>query len=333
MHSITGRLINNATDRKITFTNYKISDEEFEEENFVKITIMKKAMEENNIPPEFIVLLGSPDNWKLEIDKDEFDETESKVIKDSKAFEKIVLPEGYEEKIIETISQIKYHDKLFKEWGFGETIKKGKGVNILFTGKSGTGKTYCGELIAEYLGYKCELVSSATLESKYVGESEKNLNNLLNSNRSKVVVIDEADSFLNSRADSRNQTHENKLTNQFLIELERHNGIVILTTNKGISLDKAVARRIDLILEFPDPDEQGRIKIWQRHIPKKFPCEKIDWNKIGKFEINGGRIKNIILSAARKMIARNIKKLNEKLLVECINDDIDSEDALKKTFA
>ncbi len=223
---------------------------------------------------------------------------------DEGVFERIIIPKVFKQKIIETITQLKEHDLIFKEWGFGEKIKKGKGVNLLFSGTSGTGKTYCGEIIADYIGAPYELVSVASIESKWVGESEKNISNLFKSlnGGNKVLILDEVDSFLTSRGShSGASPHYNKLTNQFLVELERHNGICVMTTNRPVVLDKALQRRIDVVLDFPFPNAEARLAIWKHHIPEKAPVEEnISLIELAKVELNGGQIKNAILDAARQ---------------------------------
>lgn len=252
------------------------------------------------------------------------------------AFDRIILPNGFKERIIEVVAQLKDSKKIFEEWGLEDKIKKGRGVNLLFSGDSGTGKTYCGEVIADYLGVKAEVVSVADIEDKYVGESEKNISQLFKSLKggNKVLIIDEADSFLLSRADAK-QSYENKLTNQFLIELERHNGIVVMTTNRPVKLDKALARRIDINLNFPFPNKDARREIWQYIIPKKMPQGKIDYDQIADIKISGGIIKNAILSCARKMVTHDIKKLDTALILQAAGEELleIENDESKKDFS
>jgi SpoVK/Ycf46/Vps4 family AAA+-type ATPase len=107
-----------------------------------------------------------------------------------------------------------------------------------------------------------------------------------------------------------------------LIELERHNGICIMTTNRPIKLDKALQRRIDLCLDFPNPDRDAKKRIWEYIIPDKLPKEDIDYDKLSEFELNGGGIKNALMSAARKMIVEGIKKLDTNLLIKSITEEL-----------
>lgn len=253
--------------------------------------------------------------------------TEIKVF--DNAFDKIILPSGFKEKIIETVTQLKDNEKIFTEWGLGEKVNRGKGINILFGGASGTGKTYCGEIIAEYLGTEAEVVSVSTLESKWVGESEKNVSNIFKSIKgaNKVLILDEVDSFLTSRSKIDHQ-HQSKLTNQFLVELERHDGVCVMTTNRSISLDKALQRRIDLILDFPEPDKKARELIWRYMIPKKMPVKDINYEELSDFSINGGLIKNAVLSTARKAVSRGLKEIGQDIFIEAIQDEIKEKDVI-----
>lgn len=240
------------------------------------------------------------------------------------AFDKIILPAGFREKIIETVNQLKDYKVIFEEWGLGEKVKRGKGVNLLFSGESGTGKTWCGEVIAEYLGTQSEVVSVATIESKWVGESEQNVSQIFSSlnGGNKVLILDEVDSFIASRkyTDGASGNYQSKLTNQFLIELERHNGIVVMTTNRPVKLDRALHRRIDLVLDFPFPEKEARKQIWKYMIPDKMPTENLDLNILSGARLSGGQIKNVIFAAARKAVTRN-----EKVTLQIVNEAITDE--------
>lgn len=245
------------------------------------------------------------------------------------AFDKIILPDGFREKIVETISQLKDSKKIFEDWGIGEKIKKGRGINLLFSGQSGTGKTYCGEIISEYLGTQCNVVTVSNIESKYVGESEKNVSTIFKSlnGNNQVLILDEVDSWLTSRGEIK-QNHENKLTNQFLIELERHNGICVMTTNRPVKLDKALQRRIDLVLDFPFPTKAARKRIWKYMIPAKLPQEKINLDLIAEIILNGGQIKNVLLSSARYMATYDKNKLTNGILMEKALEEVEEAKTL-----
>jgi len=247
------------------------------------------------------------------------------------AFDKIVLPDRFKERIIEALATIKGGQKIFQEWGLEEKIKRGRGVNLLFSGFSGTGKTYCGEIIGEYLGATVDIVSAADFESKWVGETEQNISSLFKhiKGANTVLVIDEADSFLSTRKERSNE-YTNKLTNQLLIELERHNGICILTTNRPVSLDQALHRRVDLVLDFPKPNRKARRQIFEFMIPKKMPTKDMDLDALAAYDLTGGLIKNIVLSAAKKAVTRGMDEVPMALFVEAAEEEIQEEKTLTK---
>lgn len=253
------------------------------------------------------------------------------IVLDAGVLDRIVIPTEFKQQIIESVAQLKHSATIFDEWGFGDIVKKGRGVNLLFSGTSGTGKTFCGELIAEYVGLPCELVSVASIESKWVGESEKNVQQLFKSLSAgrKVLILDEVDSFLSSRNSSDNQ-HYSKLTNQFLVELERHNGICVMTTNRPVKLDKALARRIDVVLDFPFPDKAARLAIWKKHIPAKAPIEgTIDYETLAELKLNGGQVKNAILKAARVAVLTT-NKFTQELFMQAALREVASGDSLSQ---
>lgn len=281
---------------------------------------------QNGVGYANMVAINNIKNLATEEEEEEYSEIEL----DGTAFDRIILPDGFKGRVSETVAQLKHGDKIFTDWGLGEKVRKGRGVNILLTGPSGTGKTYLGEVISEYLGMEAEIVSVATIESKWMGESEQNIQQVfsrLNKKGAQVLILDEADSWLESRSTTQN-IFQSKLTNQFLIELERHNGVCVMTTNRPVKLDKALSRRIDLVLEIPRPGKKAREAIWKFMIPKKMPSKKIDEAKLSVHALTGGQIKNVVLAAARKMAFHGHGKLTMELLNECIAEEMKESSAL-----
>lgn len=250
---------------------------------------------------------------------------------DAGALNKIILPEDFKQQIVEAVAQLKEYKLIFNTWGFGDVVTKGRGVNMLFSGVSGTGKTFCGELIAEYTGLKAELISVASIESKYVGESEQNVANLFKglADSKKVLILDEVDSFLSSRKNADSHPHYSKLTNQFLVELERHNGICIMTTNRPVVLDKALARRIDVVLDFPFPNQEARKAIWERHMPKTAPFVNPDVDVLAQFVLTGGQIKNALLKAARRAVVSGTKEITQDMLIAAAKREFETSEQMK----
>jgi SpoVK/Ycf46/Vps4 family AAA+-type ATPase len=116
-----------------------------------------------------------------------------------------------------------------------------------------------------------------------------------------VIFFDECESLFQSRdLGSRN-------VNMILTELERHDGISILATNRPSDLDEAMHRRITLAIEFRKPDHILREKIWKTLCPQKLKlAEDVNVLELAlKYELTGGFIKNTWLSALSFAVARD----------------------------
>lgn len=218
-------------------------------------------------------------------------------------FELLVLESEKIREIERAIFQAKNLKKIFDEWGFNQTIKYGKGTILLFYGLPGTGKTAVSEAIAHRLGKKIGVVNYENILGCWVGESEKNLVSVFEDARKEdcVLVFDEADALFAKRfyeTYSTDRMH-NYMTNILMKEIERFEGIIILTTNREIVMDEAFDRRITLKLKFDVPRPEERARIWRKLIPEKTPlAPDVDFEKLGRrYELTGGEIKNAILNA------------------------------------
>lgn len=142
----------------------------------------------------------------------------------------------------------------------------------LFTGPSGTGKTMAAQLVAKQLGVELVRVDLARTTSKYIGETEKNLDRIFNAAGSKnaVLLFDEADSLFGKRSKvaDRHDRYANIDTANLLERFERYQGVVILVTNSTEDMDQGFLRRTGLFLEFPVPDDDQRLRVWNRKLKK-----------------------------------------------------------------
>ena len=236
--------------------------------------------------------------------------------------EALILPEDVKSQIVEVISAGRNRSQVLFGWGFNERIPTGKGMVVLFSGDPGTGKTLSAEIIAAELGMSLYRVNPAKVVSKYVGETEKNLNEILGQAKAMhaILFFDEADALFSSRVskvESANDRFVNMETNFLLQQLERFEGIVILATNLETSIDQAFKRRIHyhIVIPFPEPD--ARARIWRGLIAERAPVEPdLDFAKLGKtFDLSGGHIKNAMMRAAY-MAAHREAKISMALLAE-----------------
>ena len=232
----------------------------------------------------------------------------------------LVLPKKIKEKIRSLIASVRNRRTIFEDWGFGEKMTKGRGICALFRGDSGTGKTLSAEIIANELGMALYRVRIPAIVSKYVGETEKNLEKCFREAAAcgAILLFDEADSIFSKRTDVKdsNDRYANMEVNLLLQEVERFDGVVLLTTNLDAAIDDAFERRLNHKIDFPFPDARDRARIWKRLLPDAAPLsDDIDFEILGKdFELSGGCIKNSVLRAAYKAAER--KSLIDMELLE-----------------
>jgi len=242
----------------------------------------------------------------------------------------LVIPDELKSLVLETISQAKQETarRIFEEWGFGETLEKGKGAIILLWGMPGVGKTMCAEAIAEILKKSFLMLGTKDFQSAIPGQTEKNIQAAFAEAKEKdlVVILDECDSVVYNR----NEVGAilGAEINCLLTEIERFDGVCILTTNRSERLDPALARRVCLKLEFSKPDKKARAKIWRNLIPRKAPLARsVDFEKLARYELTGGQIKNAILIGARKAACAKKKVITYSHLLEGIKRELLGESA------
>jgi hypothetical protein len=215
-------------------------------------------------------------------------------------WEDLVLPPSCLAMIRELLLWVKHRRTVVEEWGGGEV----GGPIALFAGPSGTGKTFASVVIAAELGWPLYRVDLGQLVSKYVGETEKNLNRLFDAahGRPMVLQFDEADSLFGKRGEIKEarDRYANLEVNHLLARIEAHRGPCILTTNLRKNMDQAFARRFQVVVDFPRPDAESRARLWSRLLPPRAPrAAEVDPGFLGRAaNLTGGGIRNAALHAA-----------------------------------
>lgn len=242
----------------------------------------------------------------------------------------IVLPPDQTSQLQEICIQVRHRRTVLESWGFDRHLAMGKGVNVLFAGQSGTGKTMAAEIIATDLGLELYKVDLSTMVSKYIGETEKNLDRVFTAAReaNAMLFFDEADALFGKRSEVKDahDRYANIEVGYLLQKMEEYDGVVILATNLRKNLDDAFVRRLHVAIDFPFPDHDDRLRIWHKVFPAAAPLgDDVDLAWLAKqFKLAGGNIRNIALLSAylaaedggiigMTHIARAIKREYQKL--------------------
>ena len=179
----------------------------------------------------------------------------------------------------------------------------GDGVRALFKGPSGTGKTLAARHLAAALGRPLYRVDLAATVSKYIGETERNLERVFEAAEALdiVLLLDEGDALMAGRTGvtNANDRYANLETNYLLQRLETFEGVLVVTTNAAERIDTAFARRMDLSLDFALPDALMRYSLWQAHLPRDHRIGDATLDEVARrCPLTGGQIRNAALHAA-----------------------------------
>ncbi len=222
-------------------------------------------------------------------------------VRPSRGWEDLVLPPREMSQLKELTERYRHGPTVYGEWGFKPVPSTG--IVTLFAGASGTGKTLAAEVIAAELQLDVYKIDLSTVVSKYIGETEKNLEKIFDaaSAGNMVLFFDEADALFGKRSDvsDAHDRYANIEVSYLLQRLETYDGLVVLATNLQGNMDQAFLRRIHVSVDFPMPSEKERLRIWQLSFPDQAPTESLDLEFLAQqFRISGGNIRNATLTAA-----------------------------------
>jgi hypothetical protein len=215
----------------------------------------------------------------------------------------LVLPAPTLRRLQEFASAVRNRDKVFRDWSFIRAAGGTPSLRALFSGMSGTGKTMSAAVVARDLGVDLYRIDLSAVVSKYIGETEKNLERIFSSaeGSNAILFFDEADALFGKRSEVKD-AHDRyaNIEIAFLLQrMETYDGVMILATNLAKNLDEAFSRRIQFAIEFPVPDEEQREQLWRLLLPAAAPMRDVDYRFLARqFQLTGGEIRNVALDAA-----------------------------------
>jgi len=215
----------------------------------------------------------------------------------------VILDERPARMLQSLCDRVRYRSTVLDEWGMRPGGARGRGVTALFAGPAGTGKTMSGEALAGELGVPLFVVDLASVVDKYIGETEKNLEDVFRTveNEDGVLLFDEADALFGKRSDvsDARDRYANIEVAYLLQRIEAFDGLAILTTNLRANLDDAFQRRLDMIVDFPEPEPDARKAIWAAALgPFSGTLTDDDCAALATLDITGGYIRAAMVSAA-----------------------------------
>lgn len=244
-------------------------------------------------------------------------------IRPSRSWDDLVLPVEDFERVRMVAARYRHRDTVLDEWGFKPIPSAG--VVAMFSGPPGTGKTMSAEVIAADLGLDLFKVNLATMVSKYIGETEKNLEQLFDvaDTGNVVLLFDEADSIFGKRSEvsDAQDRYANLEVSYLLQRIERFDGLVILTTNLSSNIDNAFLRRIHVVVDFQAPDEGERRTLWLKALPTDAPQNEVDIDFCARFKLSGADIRSVSLGAAF-MAADEKKSISMSHVVTALFDEM-----------
>lgn len=268
---------------------------------------------------------------EMNIEDDEFFVTKSNY-----DLSNVILSKENLDEIRAFISFYQNKELIFKTWNLAKVMKE-KSVNLNLYGASGTGKTITAMAIAKELDKEILIIDYSQIESKFVGETSKNLVKIFNfaGKRDLILFFDEADALLSKRVTAMNSSADvsvNQTRNVLLKLLDQFDGITIFATNFISNFDTAFLRRIVRHIEFKVPDREMRKKLWEYYIVEELPVKNRNFliEKISeKAGITGADISNIVLKVAIKLAQTKVKEATIENFEFYIEESIKIKENLK----
>ena len=249
------------------------------------------------------------------------------------SLDEIILPDEVKNQILDVATYADNSHRVFELWGFKRTHKFSRRIGINLYGAPGTGKTMAAHAIARELDRKILIVNYADIESKFVGETPKNIRKAFEAakNSNRILFFDEADAILSKRVTNMTQAVDvsvNQTRSVMLMLMNEFQDFIIFATNFIENFDAAFMRRISIHVKFTLPDEDCRKKLWRMYTPPEVP-NNLNFDELAKkFDgISGSDISNAMLNAAFKAARLKADELDKNLVFEAVENILTSKRA------
>jgi ATPase family associated with various cellular activities (AAA) len=233
----------------------------------------------------------------------------------------LVVPPAVSGKLDELVAAHRVAERVFGSMGVVAHTSFGRGINCLFSGKPGTGKTFAAQCVAFELGLNVYRIDLAQVVSKYIGETEKALSEVFDEAEAGhgILLFDEADALFGKRSEVKDahDRYANIEVGYLLQRMEAFDGLAMLTTNLPGNLDAAFTRRLRFVIDFPIPDHALRRQLWERALPgPDWRADDLDLDTFARrFALSGGNIQNIGVAAAHLAAASPSSRVTNGQLV------------------
>lgn len=225
-----------------------------------------------------------------------------RLVRPAAAWDSLVTTEENDERLRSIVGRVDEQTTVLNDWGFGRYTNRG--VRSLFSGPPGTGKTLATHVLAATLGLDLLVVDLSSLVSKWLGETEKHISEVFEAadRRQAVLFFDEAEAIFGQRTDGSDAQGRwaNLETAHLLNRIDAFDGLIVLATNLRGNIDEAFVRRLDVIVDFDEPDATLRARLWRLHLPAGPHLDRgIDPDQLAElYPVTGGVIRNAALAAA-----------------------------------
>lgn len=231
----------------------------------------------------------------------EFDQEENfpaQRLQTDKTFKDLVLSERIRLQLKSPMDFVRHRKTLFDN-----SDTRGKlhhGYVVMLYGPPGTGKTLTASVIGQELGVEVYSINLARVISKYIGETEKNLERVFDrlENKNCILFFDEADALFGKRTDisEAKDRYANQEVAYLLQKIETCQNLVILSTNFRQNLDEAFQRRILSYIKIDTPRQTERLQLWTNMLPPSFEyaSEEVPQRLAEDYQLTGANIGNIL---------------------------------------